>query len=216
MLPRPIDKLIILGLGRTVHDRISQVYATYEDLDWEVWTINAGGLLFRHDVLWDMHTDAYVETLKPETRALVHRRREALKAYDRPIMMPKAHPDLPTSVTFPLREVVECTGSTFFANGLSYLLAMALCCHVKRLQMYGCDLAYRDDHHPKQGLACCEYWIGRLVGAGCHVGSSPNGHFANGWRRGSGAIYGYDEPVRFEYSIGGDKPKFVGPDYADQ
>jgi hypothetical protein len=206
--------LTILGLGASVYDYINLAHRDCANLG-EVWTINAGGVLFRHDVLFDMHTEAWIYGLKASILERVLSRRRRLKTHDKPIYMPQALPDYPTSVTYPLADVIEKTGSCYFSAGLAYLLAMAYCCNVRRLSMWGCDFSYDRDtnSHDEQGRACCEYWVGRLVGIGCAVSHSASTHFMDSRRRSAGRIYGYDEPVRFDFPIEGGKGKFVGPDY---
>jgi hypothetical protein len=131
-----------------------------------------------------------------------------LEKHDKPIVMPEANPvGLPTSVTFPLKEVVELTQASWFNNGTAYMLATALCCQVKKLFLYGVDFV-----GPQYELqrACTAYWLGRLVQSGCQIGGSSI--LANDIRRQSGAtLYGYHEPIMFEY--GGVEPKFSGPNY---
>lgn len=213
LLPRKIDTLTIVGLGTSVYDWVNVTYKEFEDPG-EVWTINAGAKLFRHDILWDMHTKEWLEKLKIE-RAL--KRHEYLKKHDKPIMMPKATEDIPMSVTYPLRKVIERTNSCYFASGLAYPLAMAYCCDVERLRLFGCDFSYARDTntHDEQGRACCEYWIGRLVEKGVRVEVTNNTHLLDMISRSQGKIYGYDEKVQFDFPNDGGKSRFVGPDYVD-
>lgn len=217
LLPRKINTVTLLGLGASVYDWINLTHSEFED-EGEVWTINSGGRLFRHDVLWDMHTPEYLAG----TNCLrANRRREWLTkhGHDKPIIMPKALPEFPTSITYPLKQVIERTGSVYFATGLAYPMAMAYCCDVERFRLFGCDFSYlRDTNtHDEQGRACCEYWVGRLVEKGVRVEVSNNTHFLDMQKRSKGRIYGYDEPVTFDYPIDGGGGKFVGPDYcADQ
>lgn len=204
-------------MGASVYDWVSITHRDFLDDLGEVWTINAGCRLFRHDVLWDMHTPKWLDKKKLD-RAI--RRREWLKqhGHDKPIMMPRADPDFPTSVTFPLRQVIEETNSVYFSSGMAYLLAMAYCCKVKRLRLFGCDFSYARDinTHDEQGRACCEYWVGRLIEKGTRVEVTNNTHFLDMLTRSKGHIYGYDEPIEFEYPETGGAGHFLGPDYVDQ
>lgn len=215
MLPRKIEKVTIVALGKSIYDWISTTYDNFEGLEGEVWTINSGAALYRHDVVFDMHTEEWIADLDDQTKGRCLRRREWLKTHDKPIVMPRAMAIYPTSVTYPLREVIERTGSAYFASGIAYLLAMAICCEVKQLKMFGCDFSYdRDTNtHDEQGRACAEYWVGRLVGSGCDVGVSNNTHFMDGFRRSKGEIYGYHEPVTMDFPVKGGKGIFVGPNY---
>ena len=202
---RPIRKLTILAMGRSINEWISQ---TYLNPDFgEIWTINNGGLMFRHDVLWDMHTDEYLAALSELDRSRVSVRRALLQSHDRPIVMPKADIGIPTSVTFPLKDIIDLTQSSWFNNGTAYMLAAALCCKVDRLHLYGVDFVGSQYEAQR---ACTMYWLGRLIQAGCRIGGV--GPLVYDMQRQSGAVlYGYHEPAMFEY--GGIEPVFSGPNY---
>src|SRR5262245_6631490 len=137
LVPPPKDgKLTLLGLGRSIYDWISQTHDNFEELD-TVWVINAGCGLFRHDVVFDMHTDEWIDRLDDKTKKRADNRREWLKNHDKPIIMPRKHPDYPTSVGYPLGEVIEKTGSCYFASGLAYPMALAFLYEVKQIKLFG-------------------------------------------------------------------------------
>lgn len=214
MLPRKLKKVTILGLGKSVYDWVTLSHQDFPDHG-EVWTINAGALCFKHDVVFDMHTEGWIYRLKHRDLVKIIKRREFLKTHDKPVYMPKALPGFPTSVTYPLREVVETTGSVYFSTGMSYMLAMAFCCDVEELMLWGCDFAYdpKLSKVNEPGRECCEYWVGRLVQKGCRVAHSQHTHFMDMHKRSRGIIYGYDEPVTMDVPLDGGKARFVGPDY---
>jgi len=202
---RPIKRLTILCMGRSINDWMAMSYLNPGQ--GEVWTINNGGLMFRHDVLWDMHTEEYIANLSELDRARISVRRTLLMHHDRPVVMPKANTLVGSSVTFPLAEVIDLTQSSWFNNGTAYMLATALCCKVEQLLLYGVDFV-----GPQFELqrACTTYWLGRLIQSGCKIGGSCK--LVEDIQRKSGdELYGYHEPAMFEY--GGVEPKFVGPSY---
>lgn len=194
---RPIKRLTILAMGRSINDWIAQTYLN-SDAFGEVWTLNHGGLMFRHDVLWDMHTEEYIANLTELDRARIAVRRKHLESHDRPIVTP---------YNFPLKEVIEQTQSDWFNNGMAYMLAAALCCKVEQLFLYGVDFVgpkFEDQR------ACTMYWLGRLIQSGCRVGGSCKVLEQLGRQTGA-QLYGYHEPAMYEW--GGVEPKFIGPDY---
>ena len=210
--PGKIDKLAIVGLGISSYDWVMANY--HSPVECQVWTINAGCGTFRHDVVFDMHTPTY---LKNNSATRIDARRAWLKKHDRPIIMPRADPEYPTSQTYPLRRVIEESNSTYFTTGLAYLLALALVSGVRELALYGVDFSYDREKktHDEPGRACCEYWVGRLIQNGCEVYLTTNTHFLDMWDRSSKQkIYGYDEPLKFERKDGR-MTKFIGPDYVD-
>jgi len=215
---REIPHLAIIGMGKSVYQWIVSNYADIQDC--EVWTLNMGSAIFRHDVVFDMHEDEYLVGDKAAPR--IDKRREWLKKHDKPIIMPKALSDFPTSLTYPLREVIEGTGSTYFSTGVAYMLALAYMCKVRQLKLFGIDFSYDRSlaTHNEPGQKCCEYWTGRIQERGCNVELPNDTHFMDMHHRTTKAtIYGYAKPLEFDYPIVNGKPqgqgKFIGPDYAD-
>lgn len=220
-LIRPVETVTMIGMGASVYDWVSNVHDEFLT-NGEIWTINSGAALFRHDYVFDMHTDEWIAKMDEKTKERAIRRREWLVNHDRPIIMPKAKPELPTSITFPLGEVIELTKSVYFATGASYMLALAYVCDVKYLKLFGCDFSYdrNTNTHDEQGRACAEYWIGRLVQRGTKVATPTNSHLMDGFRRSQGLIYGYHERVAMDFPtdekggiVQGAHGKFVGPNY---
>jgi hypothetical protein len=209
-------QVTILGLGKSIYSWISSIWDDFRP-DFEIWTINAGSACFRHHLVFDMHTDKYIAGLSNDTQERVRRRREWLKNHDKPIVMPKALPDYPTSVTYPLNAVYERTHSMYFATGISYMMALAYVCDVEELLMFGCDFSYSRDTntHDEQGRACCEYWVGRLIEKGCKVGYTSDTHFMDAARRSEGQIYGFDEKVVMDFPLNGKGyAKLVSPNHS--
>jgi hypothetical protein len=213
LLPRKIDTLTIIGLGSSCYDWVQSTHRNFEDQG-EIWTINAGGAVFRHDLLWDMHTPEWLSKMDYHP---ANKRREWLKSHDKPIVMPKADENYPTSMTFPLRTAIEKTNSVYFATGIAYMFAWAYVCDVKRLRLFGCDFSYdrNTNTHDEQGRACCEYWVGRLIEKGTRVEVTANTHFLDMLTRSQGKIYGYNDPVVFDHPIDGGRGIFIGPDYVN-
>ena len=157
----PRDKVAILGLGATssvwcalAHDPMRQGA--------EVWTLNAGLVTFQHDLGFDMHSDAYIEKMGIQER--VAARREWLKTHSKPVLMSAQDDRYPTSVAYPIEEVLSKTGVRAFDGTLSYMLALALVRDVKTLLMFGVD--FSDTEVGKLGTI---YWLGRLQARGVTV-----------------------------------------------
>jgi hypothetical protein len=200
-LPRPTDKIILVGLGISCFDFVHDHYNNFET-DWEVWTINAGAKCFRHDIVFDMHTPEWLDEKirqagKPDAPL---KRREWMKDHDRPIVMPEANPDYPTSIAYPWEEVIENVGTPYFANGMAYPLALAMASGVKQIKLFGIDFSYARDTatHDEQGRACCEYWIGRMIERGVKVGHSNVTHLLDANTRQDGSVYGYHKKLKYE------------------
>ena len=161
---RELDTVTIIGLGKSCYDWVRATYNDFRDTEGEVWTINAGAAIFRHDVVWDMHTDEWLAQRKDKLPHVI-RRREWMRRHDKPIVMPKVVEGVPMSRAYPLKDIYDKTGSLYLSGGLAYPLAYFHACGGKTLRLFGCDFSYdRDTNtHDEQGRACCEYLIGRLV-----------------------------------------------------
>jgi hypothetical protein len=207
-MPRPITELVILGMGQS-----SQSWPGFisdrADFSGEVWTINAGGMAFQHDVVFDMHTEEYVFSQDEVTLNRILARRKWLETHNKPVVMPKALPRYPTSLSYPLKLVHEKTNSDYFACGMAYMLAMAFLCDVKLMIIMGCDyIAQKTDRdgtvRMEDGRACVEYWIGRMAERGCKFMVTEKSPLCGASTRGSGKVYGYHRPLKEMISEGTD------------
>lgn len=163
MQPRPLKHVVILGMGASASAWINhQVhFPKYHDEEgFEVWAINEASFAFRHDMVLSAHDMVpYSESgyLKP---SLV----EGFKRATRPILCTGIHPEMPTSMEFPLSEAVELFNETYFANTLSYGIAFALMCGARKIDLYGCDYNYQTRQGLKSpyeiGRCNVEYWLG--------------------------------------------------------
>jgi hypothetical protein len=206
-MPRPIDSLVILGLGQSCQSWPS-LMANRPHFNAQIWTINAGALAFRHDVVFDMHTEEYCHRQEDGRLALILARRKQFETHDKPVVMPKASPLYPTSQGFPLRLVVEALRSDYFANGMCYMLALAMLCGVKHLSLIGADFTLERDEPDKEfrrfvedGRACVEYWLGRLVERGCEVVVTDKSPVLMANQRANRMIYGYHVPLPEAFDV---------------
>lgn len=197
-MPRPISDLVILGVGQSSQSWAG-LMAKEPGFNGQVWTINAGGLAFRHDVVFDMHTEEYIYAQEESKLRRIMERRKWFETHDRPVVMPKALPQYPTSLTYPMKLVAGLLRTDYFVNGMAYMLAMAHLCDVKRLFVMGADFQV---DKPGEGLimedgrGCIEYWLGRLAEKGCQVlVSDKSPLLASASRTGANwGLYGYHMP----------------------
>lgn len=218
LTPSKCKSVALIALGKSCYNwvQLNHQNLSYTDVD-EVWTINSGGITFRHDLVWDMHDSAWIDGMLKNHH--VKKRRECFVSHDKPIVMPRSSPEFPTSLTFPLRQAIEVTNSCYFSTGLAYPLAWAYVLRkigeLETLKLHGCDFSYdrNTNTHDEQGRACAEYWVGRLIEAGVRIEVTSDSHFLDMLTRCKGRIYGYSEPVIFEFPVDGGKGNFISPDY---
>ena len=142
----------IVGNGRT------RVLADHDDRSVDVWTLND------HAVHWGKHTDAVFE-MHPDA---LHARRysDEYKAWLQrehpfPIYMHKKHYRIPSSVTYPLKDIMAWfpkitkggrTLKYFFTSSVPYMLALATHKKYETIKLIGVDLE-RDIHaHMKDAI----------------------------------------------------------------
>ena len=147
----------ILGLGasrmsysshsmRAVHDKGEQKWE-------EVWTINGGFEVYRHDMVFHMDDLRLTAERLPQYG-------EALKAHDRPIMTSTPYDEFPSSETYPIKEVVREIGNDFFPSTAVYAIAYAMVFGVKNLYIYGCDFHYKTSFEHEMGGQATTYLLG--------------------------------------------------------
>ena len=120
----------------------------------EVWTVNAGLKAFNHDKVFIMD-DLRVQARRyPKYGAL-------LKRHNKPIITSTAYKEFPTSVSYPIREVMDLVGEdAWFPNTVVYAIAYAMLNEVKSLHLYGADFQYMNLTRREEGAQAAAYVIG--------------------------------------------------------
>lgn len=116
----------------------------------EVWGINHMG-----KVLKDVDKLFVMDDLKVQQ----HRYAEMLDR-DVPIITSKAYPEFPTSVSYPLDDVLADIGWLYFTNTVVYAVAYAIHKKFKRIGLFGCDFHYPGVDQSEQARANCEFLLG--------------------------------------------------------
>ena len=219
--PRRSDIITFVGLGASCYDWVAFSYRNFAKEDNQIWTINSGVKLFQHDVCFDIHTPEWLKEQaerKQNANAAPVARREWMQHHDRPIVLAQRDPLIPTSLTFPLKSVIERTNSAYFTTGLSYMFACVWIVKPRILRLFGCDFTYDREvaTHDEPGRACCEYWVGRIIERGTKIETSNSTHFLDMKMRSTGHLYGYHEPAMFSVDPANKQlpPVFVSPDYS--
>lgn len=161
LLPYPLQRVTVLGMGMSI---ISYLQAMYGNdyygpgvsPEREVWTANWGGLIFKADLYWNTHD------MLEEAEKYPHLS-EAWKKLSVPLVTTVSHDEYPTAVSYPLVEMINYYGDTWFGHQFSYMVAFAQACfdlrkreHAERQKgrrkkevlkapefaMYGCDFHY--------------------------------------------------------------------------
>lgn len=134
----------------------------------EVWAINSSAPMFRCDMVWHMD-DFRLQEIRAPRNPKVRNMIEWMKQSPVPIMTSTAYPEYPMSREYPLEDVISHCGAAYFNTSPAYALAYALMIGVEDLWLYGMDYTRPDMHSAESGRGCCEFWISRLMAAGCLV-----------------------------------------------
>lgn len=135
----------------------------------ETWAINAMGGVIAHDLLFHMD-DCQVQ----EQRAARNPQGNVAGMLDwlreHPgFMTSRALPDYPGAIEFPLDEVINAIGSTYFNSTVAYAVAYAIYLGVEKISLFGVDYSYADSHKSEAGRGCVEFLLGLAAARGIQV-----------------------------------------------
>lgn len=119
----------------------------------EVWTVNRGAAMFRHDKLFCMDDLKWIENQDPAYGNL-------LRAHDRPIITSTIYKDYPMAVEYPLDDVLEVLGDDLLNNTCCYAAAFAIWAGVEELSIYGADFFYKNAVAGEEGGQALSYILG--------------------------------------------------------
>ena len=92
---------------------------------------------------------------------------EWCKTADVPVYMLDKHPDVPTSVRFPIEDILARYGDLYFTSSIAYMIAMAVHENVDEIRLIGINLANHTEYVMQR--ACAEHWLGVAKGQGIRV-----------------------------------------------
>jgi len=171
MLPKPLKKVIILGMGHSLFDWVHECYGEMQVISEpgvEIWSINYAGFAMHSHVCFNMHDLESEENTAHRTIFEAYAKIPHLK-----VVSIKSYDWLPNSYEYPLQEIMEDPYSSvpYFTNSTSYLIAYAIACRAKEIRIYGCDFDYDERllqvNKFERGRANMEFWLGRASAYGC-------------------------------------------------
>ena len=156
----------------------------------EVWTLNRGAGVFRHDLLWIMDHIQGEADKYPNYGALLWK-------HDRPIITSDDCAGWPDHVRrYPfgeiqewLRVAVNPMHGDWFHNSVAYIVVYAAFIGVKELRIFGADYHDHRSGAVENGHPNVAYWIGRMESVGMTVMMPADSGLLNANQR--GWIYGY-------------------------
>ncbi len=174
-------KVCLLGTSNT----LSQ--APLSDTSFEHWALNDmyAVIPMANITRWfEIHGREFLNVYRARGTSQNHI--DALRALTVPIYMQEQHADIPSSVKYPLEEMIAHFGRQYFKSTLDYMMALALYEGFKEIHLYGVNMADNLEYvHQRPSM---EYWIGRAEGMGVKVVLPEGCDLLKGY-----FLYGYDE-----------------------
>jgi len=152
------ERVALVSLGVTHQDYVSE-WLNHDPSDTvfgrdETWTLNRGGLVFKHDLLFVMD---YLEG----ERTKWPRYGQMLWNHDKPIITSQAE-NWPDHVhLFPEYALRSHFGAKhdYYHNSIPWIIAYAVWIGVKELTLWGCDYTHERSGGHEDNRANAEYWV---------------------------------------------------------
>jgi hypothetical protein len=152
-------KLAIVGFASSTRDK-----APFDNPEWVVWGLNQ---LYRHvpraDAWIDIHRDFNAPGKVVEGTDFDG----WLKSIPIPVFMAETHPEIPTSVRFPLEQIIDKFGADYFTSTISYMIAYGIWAGFTTIGIWGVDLIVGKEYFHQK--ACAEFWLGVASASGVEV-----------------------------------------------
>jgi len=179
------DMLAILGTAPTLPQ------APFTNDLFEIWataSVQTYPEAKRYEYLFELHGKGYWS--RPE---VVKR----LNSEDVPIYMINANPEIPNSIRYPIEDILKY--GRYQTTSISYMLALAFHSFVltqkpHTVGIWGVHMEAGEEFEYQR--PCCEYWIGKLEGAGVSVDIAPGGALLA-----APNLYGYEQYNPICYDI---------------
>jgi hypothetical protein len=177
------DKVAIMGFATS-----SRSLAPFDDPSYEIWTLNQ---LYRHVPRCTRHFDIHRNWEEDNVEGTDHRGwiKEAGEA-GIPTYMVEHHPDMPSTVQYPIDAVIEDVGCDYFTSTVAYEVALAVAEGFKEIALFGIDLIVGTEYDVQK--ANLEFHLGRAHGMGINVVIPPQSALLTQSHR-----YGYQKEPNF-------------------
>ena len=138
--------------------------APFGDENFEIWAVAVASTfpdVKRIDVQFEMHDSSYWGHEDVKKRLL---------EVTVPLYMQEQHEEFPTSMKYPIELLTSYR--RYFTSSIAYIFALAYHSFVmtgnpKHVAIFGIVMSCDEEYGEQR--PCCEYWIGRMEGAGMNV-----------------------------------------------
>lgn len=153
LIERSRDKIAIVGYATSSRDA-----APFDDPAYDIAGLNQ---IYRFLPREDIHMDIHVNWDEENVEGTDHK--GWIQRCGIPVLMTKVHPDLPTSVAFPLQAVIGLA-TDYLTSSIAFYIAWAIHQGYKEIALYGIDLVVGTEYEHQK--ACAEFWLGVAHGKG--------------------------------------------------
>ena len=201
-----VVSLVALGGSKKDFFTEAMTIGNKRGLSDEVWVINKMGCLIKHDMLWrmddlmtlrDCNTKTYTGGNVAEPAMIHDTYTEFLRQHNKPIVTTIAYPEeFPMSWAYPLEDVINTIGYSYFRTTPAYAAAFAIHIGVKKLRIYGCDFVYpQSKYRHEAGRANMEFILGIGMTMGMEVWVPASSTLLDSCIPTMEKMYGYPYPV---------------------
>jgi len=184
--------IVAMGMSASTYVRLASNRGGRQKVSSEVWAINSMGNVIKHDLLFHMD-DCKIQEARAEREpdGNVAGMLDWLKEHPRFITSRK-YPEYPGATEFPLQDVINNLGSTYFNNTVAYAVAYAIYIGVQRISIYGADYSYAQMHKAESGRGCVEFLLGIAAARGIHIEVAQDSTLLDACIPDNQRFYGYD------------------------
>jgi hypothetical protein len=155
-------KVCLLGTSNTLKE------APFKDKSFEFWALNDMYAMIPKENItrwFEMHKREFIDVYHARISGKSHI--EELRNLKIPIYMQEEHEDIPTSIKYPLEEMIKHFKRDYFQSTLDYMMAFALYEGFEKIHIYGVNMAINEEYVYQR--ASMSYWIGRAESMGVNV-----------------------------------------------
>lgn len=160
LIERTRDKLAIVGYATSSRD-----LAPFDDPAYDIAGLNQiYRFLPREDVHMDIHVNWYEENVEGTDH------KGWIRNCGIPVLMTQTSPDLPTSVRYPIEQIIQL-GTDYLTSSVAFYIAWGIYQGYKEIALFGIDLVVGTEYEFQK--ACAEFWLGVAHGKGIDLRIPP-------------------------------------------
>jgi len=195
--------LVAMGSSRVDYEADVMKAGSKNGVADETWVINKLGAILQHDILFRMDDlkeehgcNLKIGTNRDKNKTIHDTFDEWLRGHDKPIITSTAYKEYKSSIEYPLEDVVNMIGYSYFLTTPAYAAAYAIHIGVKKLKIYGCDYVYKDNIYlAESGRANLEFILAVGMSKGVEIEIAPSSTLLGTNRGLFGNFYSYKKVI---------------------